>query len=154
MADVSSGPIAGGEALDWIFLAMAHHRLGHAEEARKWLDKTVASIDRSAQDPPDGTSPDSRIYWKTRLYYRVLRHEAEDLIGQAGPPTRGRRRRSGRPARQIALTRGTEDVALRKSVEWPARGVPDRLGGLSRDRIPDSRRRDAREIGLDTHPES
>jgi hypothetical protein len=24
---------------DWVFLAMAHHRLGHHAEARRWLDR-------------------------------------------------------------------------------------------------------------------
>jgi WD40 repeat protein/serine/threonine protein kinase/tetratricopeptide (TPR) repeat protein len=81
---VSPGPTRGGDALDWLFLAMAHHRLGHAVEARHWLDKAVAAIDRATQDPPDGASPDSRIDWQTRLYYRVLRREAEDLIGGSG----------------------------------------------------------------------
>ena len=27
------------EPLDWPFLAMAHHRLGHVDEARRWLDR-------------------------------------------------------------------------------------------------------------------
>jgi hypothetical protein len=35
--------VAVGEALgapvDWVFLAMAHHRLGHKAEANRWLDK-------------------------------------------------------------------------------------------------------------------
>jgi hypothetical protein len=66
---------------------MAHHRLGHAEEARKWLDKAVAAIDRATQDPPDGSSLESRIDWKTRLSFRVLRREAESLIG--GPASGG-----------------------------------------------------------------
>jgi tetratricopeptide (TPR) repeat protein len=84
----SSGPAAGGNAFDWLFLAMAHHRLGHAVEARQWLDKAVAAIDRATQAPPDGSSSGSRINWKTRLSYRVLRREAEGQIGGAG---------SGRP---------------------------------------------------------
>src|SRR5262249_46078771 len=31
----------GGTAYDWLFLAMAHHRLGQADEARKWMEKAV-----------------------------------------------------------------------------------------------------------------
>ncbi len=27
-----------GDAFDWVFLAMAHHRLGHRDEALPWLD--------------------------------------------------------------------------------------------------------------------
>ncbi|MCI0461972.1 MAG: protein kinase, partial [Gemmataceae bacterium] len=36
-------PSAGGAASDWLFLAMVHHHLGHAEEAKKWLDKALQS---------------------------------------------------------------------------------------------------------------
>lgn len=32
----------GGEAFDWFFLAMAHWRLGHNDEARAWYDKATA----------------------------------------------------------------------------------------------------------------
>jgi tetratricopeptide (TPR) repeat protein len=81
----ASAPITGGDALDWLFLAMAHHRLGHRGEARKWLDKAVASIDRTTQGAPDGDSSGSRIDWKTRLAHRVLRREAEALILGAAP---------------------------------------------------------------------
>jgi tetratricopeptide (TPR) repeat protein len=73
-------PSPRGDALDWLFLAMAHHRLGHGEEARTWLEQAVASIDRADQDPPHGASTDSRIDWQTHLSYRVLRREAEGLI--------------------------------------------------------------------------
>ena len=85
---VSPSAAPGGNALDWLFLAMAHHRLGHAEEARKWLDKAIARIDQATQDQPEDASSGSRINWRTRLAYRVLRREAEGLIGGTG---------SGRP---------------------------------------------------------
>ncbi len=29
----------GSVPADWPFLAMAHHRLGHRDEARRWLDR-------------------------------------------------------------------------------------------------------------------
>jgi tetratricopeptide (TPR) repeat protein len=81
---VSSGPAPGGDAPDWLFQAMAHHRLGHAEEARKWLDKAVAWIDQRKQLRWEGASSDFLIDWQVRLAYRVLRLEAEGLI--AGSP--------------------------------------------------------------------
>jgi tetratricopeptide (TPR) repeat protein len=82
----SSGSIARGDPLAWLFLSMAHHRLGHRDEARKWLDKAVAAIDRvtSGQGPSDSASSGSRIDWKTRLAYRVLRSEAESMLSGAG----------------------------------------------------------------------
>jgi tetratricopeptide (TPR) repeat protein len=81
---VSPGPTPGGDARDWLFLAMGHHRLGHAEEARRWLDKAVASINRATESRPEDTSSGSRIDWRTRLSYQVLRREAKGLIDGAG----------------------------------------------------------------------
>jgi serine/threonine protein kinase/tetratricopeptide (TPR) repeat protein len=34
----------------WPLLAMAHHRLGHAEEARRWLDKTYQGFEQTTWD--------------------------------------------------------------------------------------------------------
>jgi tetratricopeptide (TPR) repeat protein len=64
---------------DWPFLAMAHHRLGHRDEARRWLD-------RLQNHQP---SADAAEFWK-ELEVRLLRSEAEavilyDLIFPADP---------------------------------------------------------------------
>jgi len=58
-----------GNPFDWLFLAMAHHRLGHREEARRWLDRL-----RDYQ--PTG-SPDQ---FTQELELRLVRSEAEALI--------------------------------------------------------------------------
>jgi tetratricopeptide (TPR) repeat protein len=39
-------------ASDWSFLAMAHNRLGNAEEAKKWHDQAVQSIDLETRKQP------------------------------------------------------------------------------------------------------
>jgi eukaryotic-like serine/threonine-protein kinase len=57
------------EPLDWPFLAMAHHRLGHRDEARRWLDKL-----RNRQP-----STDPNQFWE-ELEIRLLRSEAEAVI--------------------------------------------------------------------------
>jgi WD40 repeat protein len=59
----------GGFPGEWAFLAMAHHKKGHAEEARRWLEKT-----RTA----DKDDPQARI----------LLREAEALLKEATPPAR------------------------------------------------------------------
>jgi tetratricopeptide (TPR) repeat protein len=51
---------------DWVFLAMAHHRLGHHDEARRWLDRFR---DR-------GPNLDPSAFWD-ELEVRLLRAEAE-----------------------------------------------------------------------------
>jgi eukaryotic-like serine/threonine-protein kinase len=54
---------------DWPFLAMAHHRLGHRDEARRWLDRL-----RNHQP-----STDRDQFW-AELEIRVFRSEAEAVI--------------------------------------------------------------------------
>jgi tetratricopeptide (TPR) repeat protein len=63
----------GGDAADWFFLAMAHWRLGHHDEARAWYDKAVAWKARNR--PQDKNEELSR--------HRV---EAEALLGLADLP--------------------------------------------------------------------
>jgi tetratricopeptide (TPR) repeat protein len=38
---------AGGDSLDWFFLAMAHWRLGDREKARTWFDRAVQWMDKN-----------------------------------------------------------------------------------------------------------
>jgi WD40 repeat protein/tetratricopeptide (TPR) repeat protein len=64
----------GGTPADWLFLAMAQHRLGHTEEAKRWLDKAVPSIQQAGSLP-----------WNTRLELQLLRQEAEALIVPKSP---------------------------------------------------------------------
>jgi hypothetical protein len=62
---------------DWAFLAMAHHRLGHQAESRRWLDKL------RAYKPPD-VPRDSAGFWSD-LEIALLSSEAEALIGANKP---------------------------------------------------------------------
>jgi WD40 repeat protein/serine/threonine protein kinase len=62
-----------GDVTDWIFLAMAHHRLGHADEANKWLAKAV----RWCESHRENLAKDD---WIRRLEVERLRSEAEKLI--------------------------------------------------------------------------
>jgi Flp pilus assembly protein TadD len=67
----------GGTAWDWLFLAMAHQRLGHADEAKQWLGKAVAWIEKA--DREKTLSPNNR------LELQWLRREAEPLVKGAKP---------------------------------------------------------------------
>jgi serine/threonine protein kinase/tetratricopeptide (TPR) repeat protein len=77
----------GGNPLDWLLLALAHQRLGHAGEARTWLDKAARWLDASTQDKPADDAFGPRIDWQIWLALRVLRREAESTLkaGKAGP---------------------------------------------------------------------
>jgi serine/threonine protein kinase len=63
----------------WFFLAMAHHRLGHVEEARKWLDKASKSLEQEVKAPSD----EANRSWNRRLTWQLLRREAEALLKQS-----------------------------------------------------------------------
>jgi tetratricopeptide (TPR) repeat protein len=74
----------------WFFLAMTHHRLGHAPQARQWLDKALQATDRAldpsatpaggpardASDPAGGIPP----AWNRRLTLELLRRETVELL--------------------------------------------------------------------------
>jgi tetratricopeptide (TPR) repeat protein len=54
---------------DWVFLSMAHHRLGHHDEARRWLDRF--------RDRRPNLHPTA--FWD-ELEIRMLRAEAEAVV--------------------------------------------------------------------------
>jgi tetratricopeptide (TPR) repeat protein len=71
---------------EWLFLAMAEHRLGHAEAANKWLAKAVSAVDeprartnRPRARPDLASRADPAASWYRRLGLKVLRQEAEQL---------------------------------------------------------------------------
>jgi tetratricopeptide (TPR) repeat protein len=74
----------GGAVTDWLFLAMAHHRLDHAKEARQWLDKAIKRVERNARNPSAGADP-WFVAWQNRLKASLLRREAEVLVKKAKP---------------------------------------------------------------------
>ena len=57
------------DPLDWPFLAMAHHRLGHRDEAGRWLDRFHSR--QAKANKPD--------FWN-ELEIRLLRIEAESVV--------------------------------------------------------------------------
>ena len=65
---------SGGDPQGFAFLALAHHRLGHRAEARRWLDKLAAYRPKETGD----------LSWDD-VEVRILRREAESLI-LGGPP--------------------------------------------------------------------
>jgi WD40 repeat protein/tetratricopeptide (TPR) repeat protein len=65
-------------AYTWFYLAMAHHRLGHADEAKKFLDKAAAWMDEETREPKAPTPP--RPAWNRRLTLKLLSDEAHTLL--------------------------------------------------------------------------
>ena len=54
----------------WYFLAMAHHRLGHAAEAKTWRDKALAATEQALADHARGTG--EPLPWRRRLPLKLL----------------------------------------------------------------------------------
>jgi hypothetical protein len=67
-----------GRATDWLFLALAHHRLGHADQARHWLNKASQWFEHAQQGKlPEAST--SSLSWEDRLRFQLLRAEVETL---------------------------------------------------------------------------
>jgi hypothetical protein len=71
----------GGSVHDALFLAMAHHRLGHGDEARSWLRRANSPPPVAAfrPDPAEGT------LWHSGPELDLLRREAAATVGSLGP---------------------------------------------------------------------
>jgi serine/threonine-protein kinase len=78
----------GGNAYDWFFLAMAHHHLGHTEEARRWLEKATRWLATATQRDIQDTRTPTPLAWNDQVCLDVLRREAEELMQQ---DTKGKR---------------------------------------------------------------
>jgi tetratricopeptide (TPR) repeat protein len=79
--------LRSASAYNSLFLAMAHSRLQHAEEARKWMRKAISKIDASEQKKAAGEAASEPVPWNRRLTLRLLRTEAENLMkGQRQTP--------------------------------------------------------------------
>ena len=70
----------GGAAHDWLFLAMAHHALGHASEAQQWFDKAAQWIDQAINQKQSGEKVDPFYTWDHEIELRSLRQEAERVL--------------------------------------------------------------------------
>ena len=69
-------------AYNWFFLAMAHHRLGHVEEAKIWHDKAIQWIDQKMQRKPEDPAAANPLPWNRLVTVELLRREAEELLKQ------------------------------------------------------------------------
>jgi tetratricopeptide (TPR) repeat protein len=73
----------GGTPYDWLFLAMAQHRLGSKAQARLYLAKAIPWLRHHFEPGTDRLPGWVRPpLWRTRLELKLLRQEAETLIGK------------------------------------------------------------------------
>jgi WD40 repeat protein/tetratricopeptide (TPR) repeat protein len=69
----------GGGHSDWLFLSMAHRRLGRGDEARRWFLK----VDEQAREAQPKEGEIARE-WHERVHLEILRGEAEKLLASDG----------------------------------------------------------------------
>jgi len=74
----------GGIPQDWLFLAMAHHRLGQTDEASQWLATTRQWLDEALRDESGQTAVESKSVWN-RVEIELLLREAEQLLTTSLP---------------------------------------------------------------------
>ncbi len=71
---------AGGTPHHALFLAMAHHQLGQADLARRWLRQGKSDDPNAMRDPGTGNTS-----WISRLELEILRREASAMIEPIHP---------------------------------------------------------------------
>jgi serine/threonine-protein kinase len=76
----------GRTVLNWLWLAIAHERLGDGAEARRRLAEAQAWLDRLAGAMPDRAEDELGLHLHNWLEAHILRREAEALLG-AGSDT-------------------------------------------------------------------
>src|SRR5262249_47715609 len=67
-------------AFDWTFLAMAHHRLGHAEKAREFRDRALVWTEKALRETTRLPATDRAMNVNDRLEILILLREAVSLI--------------------------------------------------------------------------
>jgi serine/threonine protein kinase/Flp pilus assembly protein TadD len=70
----------GGNAFSWLVIAMAHHKLGHSDEARQWLTKATRWIEQATESNVNDPYLATPMPLRYSLPLQVLRREAESLL--------------------------------------------------------------------------
>jgi tetratricopeptide (TPR) repeat protein len=70
----------GAAVLNWLWLAVANHRLGNTEEARRWLDKARTWLDQFGDGMPAAAEQEFGLHLHNWLESQVLLREARALI--------------------------------------------------------------------------
>jgi hypothetical protein len=67
--------------LNWLVLALAHQRLGHADESRQWLQKATSWREKGTQGSAKGEPPSPPdLHLNDWLEFEVLYPEATQLL--------------------------------------------------------------------------
>jgi serine/threonine-protein kinase len=90
-----ANPKPGAAVLNWLWLALAHQRLGKTEESRRWLEKAGAWLDQYRDGMTARAGEEFGLHYHNWLEAHVLRREAEALIPSEGPRSVPKNREPG-----------------------------------------------------------
>lgn len=76
---IASNPVTGLAVLNWLWLAIAHHHLGHDEEAARWHATAVAALDAVSEGMSDNAAS-LGVHLHDWLEAQVLRQEVDVLL--------------------------------------------------------------------------
>jgi len=76
--------IAQLQVWDWCFLSMTHQRLGHTDDARRFLAKATDWLDQR-DAAKTAAAHSGSLNWTERVELLALRREAENLVNAARP---------------------------------------------------------------------
>jgi hypothetical protein len=94
---LQADPRPGRAVLNWLWLALAEQRLGKAEDARRWLNKSQAWLDQYRDGKPARAEEESGLHLHNWLEAHVLRREVEALIPSGAPRNGAESRGRGAP---------------------------------------------------------
>ena len=77
---------SGAGYICWPALAMTHHQLGHADEARQWLDKANGRYRHVIETSSEPLKVTKAVDWQDWAYFELLRREADSLIDREDRP--------------------------------------------------------------------
>src|SRR5262249_14832598 len=96
---IQADPQPGRAVVNWLWLALAHRRLGKAEEAHRWLSKAQAWLDQYRDGIPARAEEKLGLPLHHWLEAHVLRREAEALMRQPDPGGNDNRGAAGASSR-------------------------------------------------------
>jgi serine/threonine-protein kinase len=77
---LKADPKPGRALLNWLWLAIAHHRLGNDEDSQRWLNMAQTWLDQGGKAMSDRLEDEIGLHLHNWLEAHVLRREAEALI--------------------------------------------------------------------------
>lgn len=70
----------GRAVVNWVWLAVAQHRIGNTDEAHRWLDRAQQWLDQYQDGLPPNAEAELGLHFHNWLEANTLRREAEEML--------------------------------------------------------------------------